>query len=149
LAITGFDSQVEIIATVDSSGALGAGGTIEILGDVVDKGWFGTLLAGTLTDFGYYYDPGNPTGGYFEFLFDITEGEAQSKFGAYGGMILYMGPRNSGYDGTFDLDFDNIGTEPWGDGASDTFVIPEPGTLSLLMLSLIAAKLRKRSLPKI
>ena len=132
-------------AVIDGSGALVAGGTIEITGTVASPLDYDseTLLIGTLTEFSAFYDSQNPTGGWFEFCFEVTGGDAQELYGLHGGVILYMGPNNNGYNGTFGSNFDNFGSEGWGDGQSTTTSLPEPGMLSLLAIGLAAIRLRK------
>jgi len=143
------ESEFILDATIDESGTLDltATRTIEIKGYVSSLGYnSGTLLTGTLTDFAFYYDPNETTSGFFEILFDVTGGDAHDLYASGGGVILYMGPNNRNYDGDFNNSFDNFDSVyGYGDGVSDTFAQPEPGSLSLLMLGLMASVLRTRA----
>jgi len=144
------ETEFILDATIDESGILDltATRTIEIKGYVSSLGYnSGTLLTGTLTGFGFYYDPNETTSGMFEFTFDVTGGDAAGDYGPYGGVILFMGPNNRNYDGDFNNSFDNFDSvSGYGDGSSDTFLIPEPTTMCLLTLGLITIRRRRRQL---
>ncbi len=100
------------------SGAISIGGTVAALGFNS-----GTLLTGTLTAFGFP-DGGGQT---FEFLFDVTGGDAAGDYGSVGGILL----SSTGFGGSFGSDFGN------NTGVSDTAPpLPEPG-LAVLLLPLI------------
>ena len=123
----------DIIAMIDDAGNL-SGGSISIAdGSAV------TLIAGTIYAFGYQ-DGG---GELFEFAFTPTEGSLLGDYGtASGGVILNLQSFGFGFTGSFTSDFSNFGT-----GTADTApVVPEPATLSLLMVGLIAARKKRRSL---
>jgi hypothetical protein len=122
--ITGSNTQFDIIATVNSSGVASAG-TLVIQGKVSEvSATSGTLLTGTLSQFGYSTVAG---GEIFEFVFAVTGGDLASSFGPSAGVILDA--NDTGFGGNFTSDFSNNGF-----GTSDTFPIPEPATVSLLLL---------------
>ena len=107
-------------ATIDNNGSL-FGGTLTIGGTIASLGFnSGTLVTGTLTAFGFPDDGGD----LLEFHFDVTSGDAASLYGPRGGIIL----GNSGFDGYFSADFDNLaaGITGTGFGATDTASIATP-----------------------
>lgn len=116
----------DLTATIDavgtlSSGSLTIGGTVPSLGFLS-----GTLLTGNLTDFGFPDGGGDP----LEFLFDVSGGDAQGLYsGNPGGVILTQ----TGFGGSFDVDFDNLGGGGSGSGTglADVAPVPLPGTLCL------------------
>ena len=120
-----------VSATIDdggvaSDGSLQIGGTIGTLGAVS-----GTLLTGTLTEFGFP-DSGP---GLFEFVFDVTGGDLAPQFYPQSGVILDAQDfgLSTGFGGSFDGSFSNVGT-----GNADVFatVIPEPITAGTSLLGL-------------
>jgi|GEM_PF-763370 len=124
-----------ISATVDSSG-VASGGTLVINGTVPAVGAVsGTLLTGTLTQFGYSTTPG---GEIFEFVFTVEDddGDLASSFKPLAGVILDA--IDTGFGGSFTSDFSNSGF-----GNADTFPVPEPATLSLLLLGGTAIACRR------
>ena len=128
----------DITATIDASGAF-SGGSLAIGGTVSALGFnSGTLLSGDLQALGTPTSGSDP----FEFIFDVTGGDASSIFGSIPlGVILSGG---TGYNGTFAADFDNLSLEVRGTGTafSDTAgVIPLPasGWLALCGLGLVTA----------
>ena len=137
------DGWFSLSAKIDETGGLGAGGQVSITGTV--SGYSGTLISGDLIRLGYYYEQGY---GRLEFKFDVTGGELESLYaGMPGGIILY----EAGYPGNFDSDFDNNGGFPgFGSGYGSTVPTqtptPEPATMSLFALGIIATTLRKRSI---
>ncbi len=111
-----------LTAPIDGTGALGVGGTISITGTVPTLGMTsGTLLTGTITEFGFKPAGGDP----LEFRFDVTGGDVASVYGsARGGIILSA----SGFTGSFTSDFDNLSAAEAnsGAGAADTAPAREP-----------------------
>lgn len=134
---TPFFGTYSLSASVDSAGALAPGGTLLILGDL--GGGMTTLLAGTLTAFGF--DRPAAGLGTFEFLLDITS-TAVPGFGTLAGITI-----GSKID-VASWDFSSSFSTPGGLGsaaASDTFAVPEPGLLSLLALGAAAVTRRRFS----
>jgi hypothetical protein len=130
-------------ATIDDSGILGPGGTLTIGGTVTSLGYLtGTLLTGDLTDFGFPDAGGDP----LEFLFDVTGGDAATLWaGQKGGVILSF----SGFSGDWTADWDNLlnGDEGTGTAVADTGAIPEPATLTLMLMgggALLGARRRSK-----
>lgn len=118
------DGTFDLAATIDLDGTL-LGGSLIIGGTIPALGFnSGTLLTGNVIDFGFEPVNGDP----FEFLIDLTGGDAAGLYGADPiGVILAQ----SGFDGSFAKDFDNLinGSSGTGTGLSDTApVIPLPGT---------------------
>ena len=97
------DGTFDLSATIGDAGNL-VGGTIAIGGTVASLGFnSGTLLTGTLTAFGFPDAGSNP----FEFLFDVTGGDAAALYGGGSvpaGVIL----SGTGFDGDFGSNFDNL-----------------------------------------
>ena len=127
-------------AIIDEFGVLSSG-TLSILGTQAPLLNSGTLLTGSLTNFGF---AGDATGMLFEFEFDVTGGDlAPAYSGAPGGVIMSSTLNSfSGFGSDFDnLIFDILGT---GGGISDTAPIPEPGTALLLGLGLALMGSRQR-----
>lgn len=133
-------------ATIDGSGTL-INGTLTITGEVVGFGSANPLLTADLTDFGFQDAPG---GELFEFMFTVTGGDLATPafFGnlgdGTGGLILSIGDPNA-FDGTFDTDFNNnFGIPGFGSGVSDVGLVPEPGTLALMLVSGLFVRRRRR-----
>ena len=132
-------------AHIDEVGSLLAGSTLMITGEVLGLGTTDPLLTGDLTAFGYLDSPG---GDIFEFFFTVTGGDLATPTyygnpGSVGAVIL--DGNGTGFDGTFDADFNNLmfdmpGT---GNGVSDTG-IPEPGGFALLLFGALAALKKRR-----
>lgn len=118
----------DILASIDNSGAP-LGGSLTITGDLTSTlGLSGTLLTGTLTDFGWF---GTTRDG-FEFLFQVTGGllATAQYYGLPGssvGVIYDSG--EDVFNGTFVSSFSSSG---FGSGFSDSAPIPEPTTLAFL-----------------
>jgi hypothetical protein len=117
-------------ATIDDLGDLGPGGTLTIGGTIPTLGFnSGTLLTGDLTAFGFPVGGGNP----LEFVFDVTGGDAAGLWGGFaGGVILGA----SGFTGDWTADWDNLigGLQGTGSAVADTGAIPEPATLTLMLM---------------
>lgn len=112
------------------SGTLNITGTIPAL-----SASSGTLLTANLTAFGF------PTNGgrIFEWLFTITGGDLAPQYGGInrtGGIILDAVPGNGGvaFTGSFTTPFQNT-TDSIGSGNADTFFVPEPASLGMLLIS--------------
>lgn len=131
----------DITANISNAGVLSAG-TLTIGGTVAAQGFnSGTLLTGTLSALGF-----NPAGGDpFEFLFNVTGGDAAGSFGTSGGVILNAGA------GSFLGTFANSFTSAPFAGVADTFGVngvPEPASYLLLLAGLLGiAVSRQRAKP--
>jgi len=118
-----------LTATIDNAGNLvGGTGTITIGGTVASLGFnSGTLLTGTLTAFGFPNAGSDP----FEFLFDVTGGDAAALYGGGsvpGGVIL----SGTGFGGDFTSDFDNLNIGPGtGIAVANVGTVPIPAALWL------------------
>lgn len=118
------DGTFDLAATIDVAGTL-LGGFLLIEGTIPALGFnSGTLLTGNVIDFSFEPNNGDP----FEFLIDLTGGDAAGLYGVDPiGVILVQ----SGFDGSFATNFDNLidGLAGTGSGLSDTApVIPLPGS---------------------
>jgi len=114
-----------LTATIDDSGNLSSGGTLTIGGTVLGF-TSDTLLTGDLTAFGFGGADDDP----FEFLFNVTGGDAAGLYGTGpAGVIL----SKTGFSGNFTADFDNLGSGGIGSGSgvSNTAPVPIPSTLLL------------------
>lgn len=106
-----------------------AASTISLSGVVVGlAGWSGSLLEGTILDFGFNGDPTDvdnlPTK--YDFLFSVDSGAAAATFGSHGGTIIDMANPSS--------------------IVSDTFSVPAPAVFWLFgmgLVGLITAQKRK------
>lgn len=121
-----FGGAFGLNANIDGSGVLG-GGTIALGGTVPSLGFIsGTLLTGTLTDFGF-----PSTGDPLEFVFSVTGGDAAGLFGQGPIGVILSG---SGFDGDFISSFDNrIGQFPGAAFSDVAPVVPLPGSLWLAL----------------
>ena len=121
------------IAGTILEGGFFTSGSLTIEGNVLGFGT--TLLTADVVDFGFQNDGGD----LFEFLFTITGGDlAIAEFyggpGTIVGVILDANFGGTGFDGSFDQDFNNNDGMPgYGLGVSDTAPIPGPGTLLVLL----------------
>ncbi len=113
-----------LTAAIDNTGNL-SGGSVEIGGTVPTLGFnSGTLLTGTLTDFGFPDAGGDP----LEFLFDVSGGDVAPLYGGLpGGIILAA----TGFGGDFNVDFAN------GTGVADVAPVPIPAAIWLFGSSLV------------
>ena len=123
----------DLTATIDNAGNL-VGGTIAIGGTVASLGFnSGTLLTGTLTAFGFPNVGSDP----FEFLFDVTGGDAAALYGGGSvpaGVIL----SGTGFGGDFNSDFDNLSTGPGtGIAVANVGSVPIPAALWLFVSGLL------------
>ena len=135
----------DLTATIDASGNL-TGGTLSIGGTVASLGFTsGTLLTGTLTDFGFPNVGSDP----FEFLLDVTGGDAA---GLYGGVPAGVILSGTGFDGDFNGNFDNLAlldgvpTPGTGTAVADVAPVPLPAALWLFgtgLLGLIGVSRRR------
>lgn len=132
----------DLTATIDNAGNL-VGGTIAIGGTVGSLGFnSGTLLTGALTAFGFPNVGSDP----FEFLFDVTGGDAAALYGGGSvpaGVIL----SGTGFGGDFASDFDNLSTGPGtGIAVANVGTVPIPAALWLFgsgLLGLIGLARRR------
>ena len=129
----GMIGEFDLDASIDDTGTF-LSGTLDISGTIANLGFnSGTLLTGTLTSFssGGTTDP-------FEFLFNVTGGDAAGLYGSTGGIIMTSGGGN--YDGMFDMNFTQLSA------LADVGVptVSEPGILGLLALGTMVAIRRRR-----
>lgn len=105
-------------ATIDASGQLQSGGTVDFGGVVPDLGYTsGSILTGNVTALGYG-QASEP----LEFLFEVTGGDAAELFGgvsAVAGLILHTRAFPGDFSGPF---YNDDGTSNAG------HVVPEPAT---------------------
>jgi len=129
-----------ISAPVDGTGALLGGGTVTIGGTIPAlSANSGTLVVGDLTAFGFL-DP--PNGGeIFEFTFSPTSGDlvTQGYFPSDSTCGVILDAVDSGFAGSFAGRFSNSGF-----GNADTYYVPEPATVGLLLVGGVAAVCRRR-----
>lgn len=127
---TDFDDfgTFDILASIDNTGAP-LGGSLAITGNLMSSiGVNGTLLTGTLVDFGWF---GTDRDG-FEFLFEVTGGLLATP-GYYGVPGTLVGVIFDSGENVFNGDFGNsFASSGSGFGYSDTAPIPEPAAISLL-----------------
>jgi len=119
-------------AGIPTSGALSIGGTVAALGATT-----GTLLAGSILQFGFQDPPGDEI---FEFLFNVTGGDLARYCG--GQAVVILDAVDSGFRGTFGADFANTGL---GDSDTSSSPVPEPSS-GMVMLSLLGCGLATRGL---
>ena len=121
-------------ANINGSGVLGSG-SIALGGTVPSLGFLsGTLLTGTLIDFGF-----PSTGDPLEFLFSVTGGDAAGLFGPGPIGVILSG---SGFEGNFTSSFDNrIGGFPGSAFADVAPVVPLPGSLLLALAGIGASSI--------
>jgi hypothetical protein len=120
------------------SGSVLIGGTIPS----VPGASSGTLLTGTLTNFGF----ANGGGDFFQFLVNITGGDLAHYYN--GKMGIQVDANNSGFTGSFLTNFASGDSDTTSDNASLT-VVPEPSTGLLILVGLASlgfASLRTRKL---
>ncbi len=134
----------ELDAVINGSGALTSGSLI-FRGTIPALGFnSGTLLTGSLVDFGFPAQGGNP----LEFAFDVTGGDAAGLYGNVPAGLILSGV--SGFGGDFSTDFDNLdqGTPGTGAGIADAApIVPLPSSLLLLLsgVGVILARPRPRT----
>lgn len=116
-------------ANIDGSGVL-SGGSITIEGTIDSLGYTsGTLLQGTLTDFGY------GAGDTLEFLFSPTGGDLAGLYGSDGGIIMGQ----TGFHGSFHQDFGAL------TAVADVAAVPVPAAVWLMLSALAGlAGVRRR-----
>jgi hypothetical protein len=118
------------------SGSFMIGGTIPTMPGINS----GTLLTGTLTNFGF----GNGGGDFFQFLANITGGDLAHYYP--GKLGIQVDANNSGFTGSFMTSFASADSDTSSDNASLT-VVPEPSTATVLCGGLacltIAARRRR------
>jgi len=139
-AISIAGGSFDLLASINMSGIL-TGGTLSIGGTIGSLGFnSGTLLTGNLTDFGFVDMGGDP----FEFLFNVTGGDAASLYGGTGGIIL----SGTGFAGSFANDFNNSPFAGMADVASVS-PVPVPAAAWLFgsaLIGLIGFSRRRRSI---
>ena len=128
---------LSLSAAIDSLGVF-TSGSLSVTGTIAALGFdSGTLLTGTLTDFGFPDDLGTQAN-VLEFLFDVTGGDAAGLYSA----MSYIALTGTGFSGSFSSNFGS------GDfGGPVGVLIPEPSTLPLLAAGLVALALRRKAVP--
>ncbi|MFC1773566.1 hypothetical protein ACFL3A_09470 [Pseudomonadota bacterium] len=130
----------DLSATIDATGTL-IGGSLTIGGTVPTLGFTsGTLFTGTLTAFGFPNVGSDP----FEFLLDVTGGDAASLYGSGPAGVILSG---TGFGGDFVSDFSNLSTGPGtGIAVANVGTVPIPAALWLFgsgLLGLIGLARRR------
>jgi hypothetical protein len=115
------------------SGSFLIGGTIP----TVPGANSGTLLTGTLTNFGFQ----NGGGDFFQFLANITGGDLAHYYP--GKLGIQVDANNSGFTGSFLSSFASADSDTSSDNASLT-VVPEPTTAMLLVCGLACLRVAAR-----
>ena len=129
--VTDASGSFTLEAVIDSSGRL-ISGSFVASGTSPSLGFeSGTLLTGVLTDFGF--DEGTPPNNFvfFEFLFEVTGGDAAAGFGASGGLTV-EDLTFQAFPGSFEASFNPSPGTP--SNVADIFgltVIPVPGAVWL------------------
>lgn len=136
-AISMMSANFNLAATISNAGHP-LGGTLSITGTIPALGALsGTLLTGTLWQFGY---PDPPGGEVFEFIFNTTGGDLAAMYGSHIGVILSA--LDTGFGGSFANSFANTGL-----GVADAFV-PSPaaalGGMALLMCMAMMKSQRRK-----
>ena len=126
-----------ISLAVDDAGFV-SGGSLTMTGDIPSMGLSGTLLTGTVNDFGFLEAGGDP----LEFVFDLSGGLLAPIYGAQAGVIA----GGTMFPGSFAADFDNLigGIGGTGTATADTGrLVPTPGGIALFGLACIATRRRR------
>lgn len=127
-----------ISAIVDEFG-VASSGTLTITGDVLGNN--GVLLTGNLVDFGWTKVGADR----FEFIFSATGGllATSQYFGVPGTPVgVIFDTFEDIFDGTWNDDFANEAGGPFA--VADTAPLPEPSTLSVLLLAAGLAGMKRR-----
>jgi hypothetical protein len=135
------NGSFDLSASIDDFGSASSG-SVAIGGDIPGLGVMGSLLTGSLTDFGFQTGGGD----LFEFLFTVTGGQLAADFGGIGATIgVILDANGSGFTGDWGLDFNNNGGMPgFGLGVADTAFIPAPPALAVLLGVGFFARRRRR-----
>jgi hypothetical protein len=123
------DGTFDVHVLIDNTGKIMSGAnTLTIGGTIPALGArSGTVLTGTLEQFGYAV----PSGSVFEFVFDVNGGDLKSQFQPKVGVILTA--MDCGFPNNFASNFSTPGGSHMPIGVSDCFPVPEPATASLLL----------------
>jgi hypothetical protein len=137
-----------LAATISHSGVLSSG-TLTINGDI--GGGVTTLLTGDLNAVG----SSDIGGDIFEFSFTVTGGDpvVVNDFGGIGAnsggviLIAWFGDGDVPFTGSWASDFNNSGT---GSGAADSTLVavPEPSSISLLLVGSLVCVVARRGFHK-
>jgi hypothetical protein len=133
------DTSYYLSATINNLGNL-TGGALTISGDIGAGDT--TLLTANLvtgaagTAFGY----GDGSDNIFQFLFNVTGGSLESAFGGHGaggGIVLSAefggNPGDTPFTGSWFSSFNNNGSDS-PNGAIDSFAVPEPSSILLVLV---------------
>jgi hypothetical protein len=135
------NGSFDLSASIDDFGSASSG-SLAIGGDIPGLGVMGSLLTGSLTDFGFQTGGGD----LFEFLFTVTGGQLAGDFGGLGATVgVILNADGSTFTGDWTLDFNNNGGNPgFGLGVADTAFIPAPAGLAVLLGAGFCAGRRRR-----
>jgi hypothetical protein len=156
LTISGFDSKLNLdgnmititpitakVYTIEAnltstggflSGSLVADGNVASVGANT-----GVLLTGALSQFGF----GTAADQQLEFKFTVTGGALAGQYGGLGSTFGVIAT-STGFSGNFTADWQNA-TPGNGNGLTDTFALPEPATMLVLLVGAAAGALRRRN----
>jgi hypothetical protein len=115
--------QYQLIAQVTPAGQP-VSGSLNITGTIPGLTSSGTLLTGTLSQFGFQ----NAGGDIFEFIYHVTGGDLASYYHGQTGIILDA--TNSGFKGSFTT---NFAASPFLGISDNVMLVPEASSMLLLL----------------
>jgi len=131
-------NDYQLTALINENTGQATSGTLDIGGTISPIASSGTLLTGTLANFG-------ASGDVFEFIFNVTGGDLVPYYPAQIGVELTA--TGSGFTGSFLTPFATTAYAGVADNFSYT-IVPEPGAVALMLaagaFSLIGRKVRRR-----
>ena len=136
IGLTGVSYLLSLVTT-DTGGFAGPG-SLNIQGSI-GAGPVGTLLAGTIFDFGFDDSLSGAGIGAFDFLLNVTGSEPSLGFGSTAGVIVtaFNLPLGWGFGDDFASLPQTVLTDNFG-------VVPEPASIGLLLLGVAGVALRRR-----